>query len=228
MDLNNMSPAYQRFATSCSEAAYAIALGNAALTDKALDFAALCESDETLAPLDVTPLARTVYVDLIRVPAEIKADDAGKPLKPQTDKSRNSQVSKLAAYAKLGFRGRENPAVLPVLRDAARMCAAGYTPTTKIATALVAHLVKAPQASRADLEAVVAANLPVEKATTPLAFVEAMEKRLTKGRDGTEDEAGILAACLDADPAMLGAYTKALQGLTDLRVMLAKLEDPLV
>lgn len=231
-NLSNMSPLFRAFTTRCEGAASAIALGKDVMTPLALDYAKLCFEDQTLAPKELQNITTDVYADHVRAPAERYAAAAGRPLKEQSEKSRRSQVSKLAAYAKLGFRARENAAVLPVLDYAATTVGSGYTALNTIAVALVDALVKNRQASEDDLLGVVQDNLPAEKAaTTPEGWAAKQVRAVEKAKDGTKTEPGILFTVICNDDRTAELYDVALAALRSLHERLAEIappaEDPL-
>jgi hypothetical protein len=232
MSNTNRSEAFIAFQNQCRASASAITLGKDVMSPLALSYAALCFEDLSLEAVELQATTADLYANEIRLPAEMLAADTGKPLKPQTEKSRKSQVSKLAAYAKLGFRARENAAVLPVLKHAARRVGAGYTNLTAIAVALVAALVEDRNADEDTLYAVVEKNMPKEKAeTTPDGFVGKMVASLEKAKDGTKTDVGILWTTLANDEAAYHRYTVALAALRDLHERLVEIappvEDPL-
>src|SRR5512137_3064964 len=104
----NRSDAFMAFRSKCRASAAAITLGKDVMSPLAIDYAALCAEDLSLEPLELQATTADLYLQDIRIPAEELAARTGKVLKEQSEKSRRSQVSKLAAYAKLGFRARDN------------------------------------------------------------------------------------------------------------------------
>ena len=209
------------FEARISQTALAVARGKDAFADLALSFTNLMVLD----PSAEAGMAKAVYSDL-RGQAERKAADAGKPLKPQTDKSFASQVSKLTVFGELGELARKNHAAADVLGEALPLCEGKYTPFVDVARALRKYLRVVPAASKADLRVVVQGALPEPAAPeTDADKVRAVHKRLAKlGVDPEEGDVAMLTPYAERDPRIATAITAALTHLSQIADMVAAIE----
>ena len=132
------SPSRAMVFDTVEQVAYALARGKDGMADSALMLYRMIRDDETA---DTDGLARDFY-RAVRSRAEVIAIDAGKPLKDQTVKSFDAQVSKLACFPTLGEVARDNPHVNPAMDYAVSLVSGGYTKLVKCAVAVKSELAK--------------------------------------------------------------------------------------
>jgi len=184
--------------------AYAYARGKDAFADMFLDtFAYVQSANVTVSET----IARDLYV-ATRTKAELIAVAADKPLKEQSDKSRNSQVSKLHNAYLLGELAREhNAAISDAMDAAARKTARGYTKLIKCATAVKSLFVNPVDPASVTLEEMIWAidNALIEAPETAATAVRKQHAAWLKLVEGKGEEpspfAGDFARLRAAYPA---------------------------
>jgi len=165
--------------------AYAYARGKDSFGDMFVDsFNAQMTGNEAL---DET-MPRELYTK-VRTRAEVIANMAHKPLKEQSDKSRNSQISKLANAFTLGEIARvHNEHVAEAFETAIRKTGTGYTKLVKCAVAMKDVLAKS--ANRASLDDLLTAieGALVTEPTPASAAVQKLANQWEKLVHGTDEE----------------------------------------
>jgi hypothetical protein len=140
--MGNMSNAVEMiFDRAKGKYAYAFARKQNAMADLFHDLFVTALTDDSVTD-DVT---RPLYVGMWET-AQTIATAAGDPLKRQDDKSRNSQVSKLANAYTLAVVARDHDSVSEAMDYAKRKAAGGYNATIKAAVAMKAVCLKAEKA----------------------------------------------------------------------------------
>jgi hypothetical protein len=183
--------------------AYAFARGKQAFADMAIDLFDTAHTDDTVA----AEITRPFYMG-VRERAEVIAANAGEALKPQTDKSRDSQVSKLNNFVLLGIEARECEPVAPAMGYARTMSKGKYTPLVACAVAMKTAIVVArknrEEITQEMLEAAIDAALTPADPETALEAVEKVSKAWEKVRHGDEKTGESPHA--DALSQMLASY----------------------
>lgn len=198
--MSNMTDNVERMFGRVETYAYAFARGGTkAFADLALDLLNTTTIDESV---DET-MPRTLYVRTWERGATI-AREAGAPMKAQDDKSRNSQVSKLANFYTLGVVARDNDAVTEAMAHAARSTYA-YTPLVKAAVACKAVLLKNRDADAATLIGAIDEALKAKPAEPASVIVARIAKSWDAIVHGAGEEpsphADMFAALLASEPA---------------------------
>jgi hypothetical protein len=175
--LANMSDTVERIFAETETAAYALAMGKDTFADVGDKWLRAAESDDSVSPDMVRPFYIGVYSR-----ARTIASANHKVMKDQTDKSRDSQISKMVNFVTIGTAARDNDAVIPAYEYGRKQAAGGYTKVVKALVAMKAVLVKRPDADEEALKAAIDAALTekpvlaseevakVEKAWEKLAF----------------------------------------------------------
>lgn len=133
---------------------YAIGRGNNAFADMGRDLFVVCRDDTST---DVS-IVKPFYID-VRECGERDAIAGGKPLKDQTEKSRNIQINKMENFAHVGVFARANDDVTPAFDYAHKLVSGGYTKLVKCMVACKSELGKNASADFATLQAAIDAAL---------------------------------------------------------------------
>lgn len=207
---SNESVAMQRIFSDVPSFGYAMAMGKDTLTDVGDRLFRAALSDPGITPEITGPL-----YDAIRAEAVTVGLSKHKPMKDQTRKSRNSQVSKLANFPQMAGYAQDNDAVVaayewlrtPAADPADGLGVSGYTKVVACLVEMGRVLVADRQASEADLrDAIVTALTPErEEASVAAQRVADAWQTLVHGSEKTpaafQPEFAALLAANPHDPA---------------------------
>ena len=168
------------------------------------------------------------WYDDVREHAEYQANLAHAPLKPQTDKSKASQRSKLGNFGTLGMLARTNDAIEPAIEYARKQAKGKYTPYVKCAVALKASLAKGKRTLADLIGAVDVAMLPGSAETASEAVSKLCDAFHTlafgdaKGNPSPFEDA---FSALDTTPRGNGLAAHAVTLLGNVRDLLKREEE---
>jgi hypothetical protein len=192
-----MSTMTEQMMARCEKYAFAFSRGKNAMADMFADLFVTTLTDDSVS----SDMPRALYVT-VRERAETLAMEAGDPLKAQDDKSRNSQVSKLANAYLLGVVARDHDSVVDGMDYAKRKSSMRYTALVKGAVAIKAICAKAQKLGKApsadDMRGAIDDALAAAASVAASKRVDAMLKAWDKLVHGSDDEPSEYADAFDA------------------------------
>lgn len=210
MSNTNESTALQRIFSDIPAFGYAMAMGKDTFTDVGDRLFRAALSDPSITSDVVGPLYDAIHAEAVSIGLS-----KHKPMKDQTRKSRNSQVSKLANFPTMAGYAQDNDAVVaaydwlrtPAADPADGLGISGYTKVVKALVGMKETLVADVYASETDLRDAIVTALTPERETASEAAGRIAEawQTLVHGSDKSpamfQPEFAALLAANPHDPA---------------------------
>lgn len=218
--MSNQSTLVEQMFSRVAKYGYAIGRGKDAFADMGNDVYRVVRDDHES---DVS-IVKPFYVD-VRAVAVADAIAGGKPLKDQSEKSRNTQINKMENFAHLGTFARTNDAVDVGFEYARKLASNGYTKLVKCAVAMKAELAKDASADETTLKDAVdkALTETPELASEAIGkLADAFETFAHGAKDEPSKHQAMLSRLLQAYPQDYVAHIA--QCFSDVRVKLEQFE----